>query len=108
MQERADEAEREILKIKLLRYLQDHKDEVFEAVVTGVMEYGVFLRLEDYSVEGLVKVADIRDDFYRYDEKRGALVGTRTKRTFEMGQPQKVTIAKIDMARRQLDLLLQG
>ena len=46
--------------------------------------------------------------FYRYDEKRGALVGTRTKRTFEMGQPQKVTIARIDMARRQLDLLLQG
>ena len=107
MQERADEAEREILKIKLLRYLQDHKDEVFEAVVTGVMEYGVFMRLEDYSVEGLMKVQDIKDDFYRYDEKRGILVGTRTKRTFEMGQPQKVTIAKIDMARRQLDLLLK-
>ena len=107
MQGRADEAEREIIKIKLLRYLQEHADEVFEAVVTGVMEYGVFLRLEDYAVEGLVKVQDIKDDFYRYDEKRGALVGTRTKRTFELGQPQKVTVAHIDMAQRRLDLLLQ-
>jgi ribonuclease R len=107
MQERADEAEREIIKIKLLRYLQDHMGEVFEAVVTGVMEYGVFMRLEDYAVEGLLKVQDIKDDFYRYDEKRGALVGTRTKRRFELGQPQKVTVAHIDMARRRLDLLLE-
>jgi len=105
-QARADEAEREIIKIKLLRYLQEHKDEVFEAVVTGVMEYGVFLRLEHYAVEGLVKVQDIKDDFYRYDEKKRALVGTRTGRTFELGQPQRVTIGRIDMARRQLDLLL--
>jgi len=105
-QERADEAEREIVKIKLLRYLEDHAEEVFEGVVTGVQEYGFFVRLEDYSVEGLIKVQDIKGDFYRLDEKRKALVGTRTGREFLLGQPLKVTIAKIDMARRQLDLLL--
>ena len=106
MQERADEAEREIVKIKLLRYLQDHKDLVFEAVVTGVQEYGLFARLEDYSIEGLVKVQDIGDDFYRYDERRKALVGTRRGREFHLGQPVKVTIEQIDMARRHLDLKL--
>jgi ribonuclease R len=106
MQERADEAEREIIKIKLLRYLQDHKDKVFEAVVTGVQEYGLFARLEDYSIEGLIKVQDIGDDFYRFDEKKKALIGTRRHREFRLGQPIKVTIEDIDMARRELDLLL--
>ncbi len=108
MQERADEAEREIVKIKLLRYLQDHRDEVFEGVVTGVQEYGLFVRLQDYSVEGLVKVQDIRDDFYRFDERKKALVGTRKGREFRLGQTLKVTISEIDMARRQLDLRLHG
>jgi ribonuclease R len=106
MQERADEAEREIVKMKLLRYLEDHRDLVFEGVVTGVQEYGLFVRLEDYSVEGLVKVQDIKGDFYRLDESKKALVGARAGREFALGQPLKVTIAEIDMARRQLDLLL--
>jgi len=106
MQERADEAEREIVKIKLLRYLEDHASEVFDAVITGVQEYGLFVRLDDYSVEGLIKVQNIGGDFYRYDERRRALVGTRTDRAFRLGQPLRVTVERINMARRQLDLLL--
>jgi ribonuclease R len=107
MQQRADEAEREIVKIKLLRYLEDHAEEIFEGVVTGVQEYGLFVRLEDFSVEGLVKVQDIRGDFYRLDERAQALKGTRTGRTFVLGQPLRVSIKRIDMARRQLDLVLE-
>ncbi|MCK4374590.1 MAG: ribonuclease R [Candidatus Brocadiae bacterium] len=106
MQERADEAEREIVKIKLLRYLEGHKDEVFEAVVTGVQEYGLFVRLEDYSIEGLVKVKDLRGDFYRFNERKKALIGTRSGKEFHLGQPLKVVIGEINMPRRQLDLLL--
>ncbi|MFO8009123.1 MAG: ribonuclease R [Candidatus Brocadiia bacterium] len=108
MQERADEAEREIVKIKLLRYLEQHRDEVFEGIITGVMEMGIFVRLEDYSVEGLVRVQDIKDDFYKLQERRHALVGTRTGREFHLGQPVRVTIDDINMARRQLNLLLRG
>ena len=106
MQARADEAEREIVKIKLLRYLEDHKDEVFEAVVTGVQEYGLFVRLEDYSVEGLIKIKDIGGDFYRLNERKKALVGARTGREYRLGQPLRVTVQRIDLPRRQLDLLL--
>ena len=106
MQQRADEAEREIVKIKLLRYLEEHREEVFEGVVTGVLELGIFVRLEDYSVEGLIKVQDIKDDFYRYDEGKKSLIGTRTGRTFQLGQPVEVVISDIDMTRRRLDLLL--
>jgi len=106
MQERADEAEREIVKIKLLRYLEDHRNEVLEAVVTGVIEIGLFVRLDDYSIEGLIKVQDIKDDFYKLDERKKTLVGTAHGRTFGLGQPLKVVINNIDMTRRRLDLLL--
>ncbi len=106
MQGRADEAEREIVKIKLLRYLEDHRDEVFEAVVTGLIEIGLFVRLEDFSIEGLIKVQDIKDDFYKLDERKKVLVGTRHGRTFSLGQPLRVVIDDIDMTRRRLDLLL--
>ena len=75
--------------------------------MTGVQEYGIFVRLEDYYAEGLIKVQAIRGDFYRYDEKKRALVGTRTGREFHLGQPLKVTISNIDMARRRLDLALK-
>jgi len=105
MQDRADRAEREIVKIKLLRYLEQHKDEVFDAVITGVQEYGFFVRLNDYMVEGLVKVQSLRDDFYRYDDKRKALVGTRHGRRFGLGQPVRVVLASIDMAQRQADFI---
>ncbi len=105
-QQRADEAEREIVKIKLLRYLEEHRTEVFQGVVTGVLELGIFVRLEDYCVEGLVKVQDITDDFYRYDEGKKALIGTRSGRTFQLGQPVQVVIDDIDMTRRRLDLRL--
>jgi len=108
MRERADEAEREIIKIKLLRYLEQHKDEVFDAVISGVQEYGFFVRLEDYFVEGLVKVRSLRDDFYRCDDRRKALVGVRSGRSFRLGQEVRVVLEEIDVAFRRADFVLHG
>ena len=106
---RADDAEREIVKIKLLRFLQEHggrQGEVFDAVITGVQEYGAFAQLVAYSVEGLIKVAGLKGDFYRYHERRRALVGSRTGRTLSLGQRVQVVIENIDLPRRQMDLAL--
>ncbi|MEF8788165.1 MAG: ribonuclease R [Planctomycetota bacterium] len=105
---RADEAEREIINLKLLRFLQDHKKEVFDAVVTGVVEFGMFVRLEDYSIEGLVRVEDMKNDFYRLDSETKALVGTRTNNQYQLGQEVRVVLDRIDMARREVDFLLHG
>lgn len=105
---RADEAEREIIKLKLLRFLQDHKKEVFDAVVTGVVEFGMFVRLEDYSIEGLVRVEDMEDDFYRLDPRTKALVGTRTNKRYQLGTELQVVLDRIDMARREVDFTLHG
>jgi len=105
---RADEAEREIINLKLLRFLQNHKKEVFDAVVTGVVEFGMFVRLEDYQVEGLVRVEDMKNDFYRLDPETKALVGTRTNDRYQLGQEVQVVLDRIDMARREVDFLLKG
>jgi len=102
-QQRADEAEREIVKIKLLRFLEGHKDEVFDAVITGVEEFGLFVQLQRYSVEGLIRVKDLKDDFYRLDTKRRALVGSRKGKIYRLGQALQVVLDKIDMARREAD-----
>jgi len=108
---RADEAEREIVKIKLLRFLSERSGpagEVFDAVITGVQEYGFFAQLQRYSVEGLVKVASLKDDLYHFDEGKRALTGKKTGRTFRLGQAVQVTIDDMDLRRRQMDLKLKA
>jgi len=108
-EQRADQAEREIVKIKLLRFLEQHGaglGEAFDAVITGVQEYGVFAQLQRYSVEGLIKVAEMKDDSYRFDEKSRTLTGRSSGRTFRLGQSIKVVIGNIDTTRRRMDLLL--
>lgn len=107
-EERADDAEREIVKLKLMRFLQQEgmHGEVFDAVITGVMEFGLFCQLQEYSVEGLVKVASLKDDFYKFDEENRRLVGKKHNRVFRLGQPVQVTVDELDIVRRELDLLL--
>ena len=108
---RAEEAEREIVKIKMLRYLKDKvgvRGQVFDAVITGVQPYGIFVRLKGYPAEGLVGARTLRDDVYRFDEKHQALVGAAKRRILSLGMPVRVTIESIDMSRRTMDLLLEG
>jgi ribonuclease R len=107
-EERADDAEREIVKLKLLRFLRQEglRGEVFDAVITGVMEFGLFCQLQEYSVEGLIKVASLEDDYYEFDEDNRRLVGKKHDRVFRLGQPVQVTVDRLDIARRELDLTL--
>jgi len=106
---RADEAEREIVKIKLMRFLQRRRagrGEVFDAIITGVQRYGAFAQIKDYSVEGLIRLSGLKDDAYRFEERNRALVGRRTGRVLRLGQSVRVVIEDIDLARRQVDLAL--
>ena len=110
-EKRADEAEREIIKIKLLRFLKERggpSGEVFDAVITGVQEYGVFAQLQDYSVEGLIRTGTLADDQYVFEQRQRALVGKRTGRTLRLGQSIHVLIEAIDIARRQMNLVLKA
>ena len=104
---RADEAEREITKLKLLRHLEGRIGEVMEGVITGVEEFGLFVQLKDLLLDGLVHVRNLVDDFYKLDRKRMAMVGNRRGRVFRVGQELRVKIDHIDFFKREADFVLE-
>ncbi|MCX7825771.1 MAG: RNB domain-containing ribonuclease, partial [Verrucomicrobiae bacterium] len=103
----ADEAENESKKLKMLEYfntmLQERERVVFDALVTDVRNYGLFVELPDLLLYGLVHVSSLADDFYAYDEVRRRLVGKRTQRVFKVGDRVKVLVARVDLFKRQVD-----
>jgi ribonuclease R len=103
---KAMEAEREIADLKKCQFMRDKAGESFEGFISGVTSFGLFVELKEYFVEGLVHVSNLRDDYYIFDGKRHALTGEHTKRSFRLGDPAKVTITKVDLERRRIDLVL--
>jgi ribonuclease R len=100
---RADVAERELVKVKLLAYMAERLGTELEVVITGVADYGFFGQAERLPVEGLVHVSTLTDDYYHHDEASHSLVGRRTGRTYRLGDKVRVTVVRVDEQRRQLD-----
>ncbi|QDU98312.1 ribonuclease R [Lignipirellula cremea] len=105
-EQRAEAAERDLVKIKLLTFLSDKKGMQMEAVITGVEEFGLFAQGVQLPAEGLIHVSSLGDDFYRYEAKSHTLVGNREGNSYRLGDRVKVEIAHVDIDRRQLDLRL--
>ena len=105
MERRADEAERETVKLKKVQYMEQHIGEEFEGVISGVTEWGFFVEL-DNTVEGLVRVTDLTDDFYQYYEDTYELVGEATNRRFKLGQKVKIRVEHCDRIMRTIDFAL--
>jgi ribonuclease R len=103
MERRAETAERELVKLKLLAYLSDKLGLELEVIVTGVADYGFYGQPEDLPVEGLVHISTLPDDFYRFDESSHTLIGQRTKRRYRLGDKVRVKVVRVDLQRRQLD-----
>ncbi len=103
---KAMEAEREIVDLKKVQFMEDKVGEEFTGIVSGVTSFGCFIELEEYFVEGLIHVSSLLDDYYIYDEKKHLLRGERTKRTFRVGVGVKVRIERVDLGRRRIDLSL--
>jgi ribonuclease R len=100
---RADDAERELIKVKLLQYMSDKVGMELEAVITGVHEYGFFAQGLHLPVEGRVHVSTLSDDYYFYDSPTHSLVGRTRKRRFRLGDKVRVRVVRVDLQRRQLD-----
>ncbi len=100
---RAEAAERELVKVKLLTYMSDRVGEELDAIVTGVADYGFFAMAEKLPVEGLVHVSTLSEDFYHYDEATHTLTGRRKRRTYRLGDRVRVAVVRVDLPRRQLD-----
>jgi ribonuclease R len=103
---RADEAERELVQWKKVRFMADKVGEVYEGYVTGVTAFGLFVELVEHYVEGLVHISTLADDFYRFTEGSHRLVGERTHRVFQLGDHVRVQIARVDVERRMIDLAI--
>lgn len=107
MERRADEAERETVKLKKVQYMEQHIGEAFEGVISGVTEWGFFVELEN-TVEGLVRVTELTDDFYQYYEDTYELVGEATNRRYKLGQKVQVRVEHCDRIMRTIDFALAG
>ncbi len=106
MEELASKAERDSIKYMQVKYMQDHKDQEFDGVVSGVTEWGVYVEIISNKCEGMVRIKDIKDDYYIFDEKQYAVVGQATKNMIQLGDEVVVKVKHTDLERKHLDFEL--
>jgi ribonuclease R len=104
MERRADEAERELLQWKKVRFMADKVGDEYEGYITGVAPFGLFVELIEHYVEGMVHVSSMADDYYRFVEQQHVMRGENTKKVYRLGDKVNVQVVRVDMERRQIDL----
>jgi ribonuclease R len=102
----ADEVERESIRIKQIEYMGDKLGEEYEGLISGVVPFGFFVRLDNLLAEGLVRVSSLEDDYYKYDEKRHRWVGRHNKKIFKLGDRVKVLVVRVDKEEKEIDFVL--
>ena len=100
----ADEAERETDDLKKVEFMLDKLGEEFDGIISGVTNYGIYVQLSN-TVEGLVRISTIEDDYYVYNEKHYCLIGERTRRILRLGDSVRVKVAKVDLIMRNIDFV---
>jgi len=100
------DAERESIKLKQVEWIADHVGEEFEGIISGVTAYGIFVQIIPYLIEGLVRIEDMQDDFYIYDEKTYSLTGKEFNRVYRLGDEVRIIVKNVDFESRQVDFLL--
>lgn len=106
MEQLAANAERASIKYKQVEYMSDKLGQVFDAVISGITEWGVYAEINENKCEGMIPIRDLDDDFYEFDEKNYCLRGRRKKRTYSLGDPLKIKVARANLERKQLDFAL--
>ncbi|MCQ0053623.1 ribonuclease R, partial [Pediococcus acidilactici] len=102
LERRAIDTERDVDGMKKAEFMADHVGEEFHAVVSSVMKFGLFVELEN-TVEGLIHISTMKDDYYEYVEKQMALVGRNTHRTFQIGQEVEIKLMRVDKDQSEID-----
>ena len=101
----AEEAERDVDDMKKAEYMSNHIGEEFEGIISNITAFGMFVEL-DNTIEGLVHISNMEDDYYIFDEKNHSLIGERRKRTFRIGDVVKISVSKADPQARTIDFAL--
>ncbi len=103
MENLAAQAERDSIKYMQVKYMQDHKDQEFLGVISGVTEWGIYVEIIENKCEGMVRIREIREDYYVFDEKQYALVGEVSKSILQLGDEVYVKVKNADLVKKQLD-----
>ncbi len=99
----ATNAERDSIKYMQVKYMQDHKDQEFLGVISGVTEWGIYVEIIENKCEGMVRIREIKDDYYTFDDKQYALVGEISKNLLQLGDEVYVKVKTADLVKKQLD-----
>lgn len=102
----AIEAERFSIKQKQIEYLKNHQGNEFHAIISGVTNFGIFVKITDILAEGLVRLRDLDDDYYVLDEKKYSIIGRSTKKQFRLGDKIQVKLIRVDEERGELDFII--
>jgi ribonuclease R len=102
----ASNAERASIKYKQVEFMSDKIGMVFEGVISGVTEFGLFVELTENACEGLVPIRELIDDYYEYDDKSYSLIGRRKKHYYRLGDPLKIKVVRTNLERRLLDFTI--
>ena len=102
----ATKAERDSIKYMQVKYMQDHKDDTFLGVISGVTEWGMYVEIIENKCEGMIRIRDIKGDFYRFDAEEFALIGERTKTKYQLGDEVEVRVKQADLVKKHLDFIL--
>lgn len=100
----AEEAERELLKMKKCEYAEERIGTVAEGIVSGLTNYGLYVELPN-TVEGMIRLSDLVDDYYYFDEENYCLVGERTHKIYQLGQKMEIVINRVDKLLKTIDFL---
>ena len=104
----ATKAERDSIKYMQIKFMQDHKDEEFVGVISGVTDWGIYVEIIDNKCEGMVRIRDIKDDYYEFDESQYAIIGRETKNMYQLGDEVIVKVKETDLVKKHLDFTLIG
>jgi len=104
----ATKAERDSIKYMQIKFMQDHKGQEFLGLISGVTDWGIYVEIIENKCEGMVRIRDIKDDHYVFDESQYALIGNNTKNMYQLGDEVIVKVNQIDLVKRHLDFHLIG
>ncbi len=104
----AANAERDSIKYMQIKFMEDHKEQQFLGVISGVTEWGIYVEIIENKCEGMIRIRDLKDDYYIFDERQYAIVGERFKRMYQLGDEVYVMVKDTDLVKRHLDFSLIG
>ena len=102
----AARAERDSIKYMQVKYMQDHQDQDFSGIISGVTQWGIYVEIISNKCEGMVRIQDMRDDHYEFIQEQYAVVGRKTQRTFTLGDQVLIRVKNADLVRKQLDFTM--